>query len=435
MGSLLTKFDSYHTYKKTKKKKKIMALELGNLANAFTTENFDIPLPAAVIEDLNQKLGINANGELFFDHIGVSGKLGLLEGKINWNNGNNFASYKNEIQNGGWKGSHKYSSAGDVGEILQDVFGINDWATYQENGEVNWDIDLLNMDASFGVKDTTTGTGLAGQALSFSAEAKLGVDLDLTDSDATLSFKPSLKYDDEIDYNGSLKFVVPSVENCENYFSGVNFNERSECQLNVKSSDLDDPIILKFKNKFAFLKDGSDIFYVKSENRNGDMVPFTDLLFVSFYYNDNTKGRAFNTIRRKASASGNDLYLTVPLVDAIMSEVLPATMAYAQKWGNFANNLFSEASNSIVKAVYWMDQWVTSVEPTTFDLSGVVAASRFGFAGYPNSQAVADAEEWATQISYVIKEQSFEDLVDARAFVDDIVNAENEAMQKFNLPA
>lgn len=426
---------------------------LGNMVNDMFNEVFDISLPPPVVDQLNNKAGINENDEFVFDHEGVSGRFGDLEGEMEWNNGKNKATYENELENDGLKGVHRYTSGGDVDRFWQDLFGIYSWETYQEKGEISWDIDLINMKMDFGMKDSKSGEGAYGQRASVSADAKLGVQLVVADDKATVSFSPEFKtsgIDDakinapsmvshvdhgDIDYEGTLKFKVPSMEDCENYFSGVNFDSKSECQLNIESSDLPMSILLKFKNKFAFVKAGPFIFYVKSENRKGDMVSFDKMMYLSFYANENTKGRAFVTIKRNFAAVGEDLKLTVPLSGAFMKEIMPAAMTYSRKWSKFFGNLFANLPKSVIKAVYWMDKWVSTVENTTFDISGIVAASRIGCGEYPNSRIVTDAKNMAGFVASQMKDHQFDLLEEARKFVSDIVKAEKEATRKFALPA
>lgn len=426
---------------------------LGNMVDGLFNDVFDISLPPPVVDQLNNKAGINENDEFVFDHEGVSGRFGMLEGEMEWNDGANKGTYENIIENDGLKGVHKYTSGGDVDEFWQDLFGIYSWDTYREEGEISWDIDPINLKMDFGMKDSKSGQGAYGQTASVSGDAKLGVQAEFADDRATVTFSPEFKtsgIDDakinapsmvshvnhgDIDYEGSLEFKVPSVGNCENYFSGVNFEGKSECQLNIESSDLPVPIVLKFKNKFAFVKAGPFIFYVKSENRKGDMVSFDKMMYLSFYSNENTEGRAFVTIKRNYAAVGEDLKLTVPLSGAFMKEIMPAAVTYSRKWNKFFGNLFANPPKSVIKAVYWMDKWVSSVEDTTFDISGIVAATRIGCGEYPNSQIVTDAQNVAGFVASQMKDHQFELLEEARKFVSDIVRAEKEATRKFALPA
>lgn len=425
---------------------------LGTLTNDIFSDVFDISLPPPVVEQLNNKAGINGNGEFVFDHEGVSGRFGALDGEMEWNDGINRATYENELKNDGLKGVHRYTSGGDVDQFWMDLTGVKSWDSYREEGEISWDIDLMNMKMTFGMKDTKYGKGAYGQTADISVDAKLGIKAVVSDDAASITFSPEFNTfgiessspamvshidHGDIAYNGTLEFKVPSLENCENYFTGYNFSGKSECQLNIESSDLPMAIVLKFKHKFAFLKTGRDIFYVKSENRKGDMVSFDKMMYLSFYATKGMKGRPFATIKRNFALVGEDLLATVPFVNAFDKEIVPAIDQYFKKWNKFFVNVFdvSDGTLSVAKAVYWMDKWVATVQGTTFDISDIVAATRIGCGKYPNTEIVEDVKALAVDLAKDMKEHQFELLKDAREFVNEIVKAEDEATERFALPA
>jgi len=416
-------------------------------------ETFDIPLPPPVIEQLNNKAGINENDEFVFDLEDVSGRLGPLDGEMEWNNGRNRATYENEVSNEGMKGVHRYTSGGDVDQFWQDLFGIYTWETYAEEGEISWDIDPMNMQMKFGMIDSKTGKSYSGNTAEISTDAQLGVKAEMTEDSITVTFSPEFETDGiddakinapemvshvqhgDLDYSGTLEFEVPSISDCQNYFSGYNFNANSACQFNIKLSDLAMPIVLKMKHKFAFIKAGPMMAYVKSENLKGAMVSFDKLMYLSLYATDSARGRPFATIKRSFSDAGEDLKLTVPLIGAFEKEIIPAAMEYGSKWAKFLSNLFSNPPKSVIKAVYWMDKWVPSVQPATFDISGIIAATRIGCGEYPNSRIQDDVKGFAAGMAMMMQGHEFDMLEEAREFVNDINSAEKEATRKFALPA
>merc|ERR1719219_350043 len=105
------------------------------------------------------------------------------------------------------------------------------------------------------------------------------------------------------------------------------------------------------------------------------MVSFEYMRYLSFYWSEHAKGHAFPTIKRNFADVGEDLLLTVPLPGAFEKEIIPAAMAYFGKWGKFSKTLFANPPKSVIKAAYWMDQWVATVKDTTFDMSAIVAAT------------------------------------------------------------
>jgi hypothetical protein len=372
---------------------------------------------------------------------------------MEWNNGRNRATYENEVSNEGMKGVHRYTSGGDVDQFWQDLFGIYTWETYAEEGEISWDIDPMNMQMKFGMIDSKTGKSYSGNTADISSDAMLGIKAEMTEDSITVTFSPEFKTDGiddakinapemvshvqhgDLDYSGTLDFEVPSISDCQNYFTGDNFNGNSECQFNIKLSDLTTPIVLKMKHKFAFIKAGSMMAYVKSENLKGAMVSFDKLMYLSLYATDSARGRPFATIKRSFRDAGEDLKLTVPLFGAFEKEIIPAAMEYGSKWANFFSNLFSNPPKSVIKAVYWMDKWVPSVQPATFDISGIIAATRIGCGEYPNFRIQDDVKGFAAGMAMMMQGHEFDMLEEAREFVNDINSAEKEATRKFALPA
>lgn len=426
---------------------------LGDMMSDVFNDAFDIALPPPVVDQLNNKAHINEDEEFVFDHEGVSGRFGALDGEMEWNNGKNRATYENELENDGMTGVHKYTSGGEVDKFWQDLFGIYTWETYAEEGEISWDIDPINMQMTLGQKDSKTGTSYSGNKAAISSEAELEIKVELTEDSVTVTFSPDFETSGideakinapemvshvqhgDIDYSGTLSFEVPSTSKCSQYFTGDNFHAKSSCDVNIKSSDLPAEIAIRMKHKFAFVKAGSMMAYVKSENRKGDMVPFDKLMYISLYATDSVTGRPFTTIKRKFNEVGEELLLTVPLAGAFKKEIIPAAMTYGKKWSKFFNNLFANPPKSVVKAVYWMDKWVPSVQPSTFDISAIVAATRIGCGEVPNVAIQAVVKTFTESMANSMKEHEFEMLVEAREFVNDVNKAEKEATRKFALPA
>lgn len=292
------------------------------------------------------------------------------------------------------------------------------------------------------------GTSVHGNTASMSCEMSLGVETEITNESFSLTFSPEMKTDGidnakevapemvshvdhgDIDYSGTLGIEIPALQKCEKYFTTLT----DECVINFRSSDIPKPIVMKMKNKFAFVKLGSHMAYVKSEDREGKMVGFDRFQYLSFYFTQ-TAGRPFATIKKPFDKVGADLKLTIPLHGAFQSHILPASMVYAGKWGQFFGNLFADAPTSIVKAVYWMDKWVDSVKDSTFDISDIVAATRIGCGQYSNTKLQKDFESIAEEIAQDMKDHEFEFLEDTRDFVNDVVEAEDEVTEQFKLPA
>lgn len=423
---------------------------LGNLTNEFLFEALDVSLPPQVIDQLNQKAGINTDNEFVFDHDGVSGRFGDSDGEMTWNGGENHATYENEVNNGGLTGVHRYTSKGRVEEFWADLFDVHTWETYDQVGEFSWEIDPVSYKAEFGWSDTKEGTSYLGNEATLTFDSELGVQVEADESSFSLKFTPEMSIvgvDDakrnapemvshvehgDIDYSETFEIEIPEVADCQQYFEV--FGASDECRINFKSSDLPMDIVLKMKNKFAFVKFGPVMAYVKSEDRKGKMVSFDQFMYLSFYVSENA-GKPWPTIRRSYDKVGEDLKLTIPLAGALETEVGPAIMEYGMKWGSFFGNLFSNPPKSIVKAVYWMDKWVPSVQASTFDISDIVAATRIGCGSVPNDVVQQQFAAFADEMASAMKVHEFEFLGEAREFVDDVVGAQDEAEFMFVLPA
>lgn len=426
---------------------------LGDGVHQIMTHSLGFELPSEVVDQLNNKAHFNSLDELVFDHEGFSGRLGHLSGELEWNDGKNKAFYVNFISEDGLSGSHTYSIGGEHEEIAREFFSIQNWETYLDQGCVSWEVDPMNMKASVSSVETMNGTN-QNNTVSFVTDTRLAVEAEANEESLNIVFTPSLKLTgvnaarlsapemlahlpeeaEDIDYTGTLALEIPSLANCENYFSGLNFDKDSQCQINIESSDLPTEIVLKMKHKFAFIRAGEFMAYVRSERRNGEMVGFDKVLYLSFYLNEKVEGRSFNAIKQKPVS---DLIVTIPLENAFIKEISPAVMAYAKKWEKFSNKIWADAPKSIVKAVYWMDKWAPTAQDSTFDFSDIAAATRFGgfFGELTNEDIQEGLKAMAEEVALFLQNHEYPMVVAMREFVNDIVRAEKEATKKFALPA
>lgn len=433
---------------------------LGDGVHQIMTHSLGIELPSQVIDQLNNKAHFNSLDELVFDHEGYSGRLGHLSGELEWNDGKNKASYVNFISEDGLSGSHTYSIGGEHEEIARDFFSIQNWETYVDQGCISWEVDPMNMKASVSSVETMNGT-YQNKTVSFVTDSGLAVEAEANEESLNIVFTPSMKFTginaarlsapemlahlpeemEDIDYTGTLALEIPNLANCENYFSGLNFNKDSQCQINIESSDFksDDSdlpieIVLKMKHKFAFIRAGEFMAYVRSERRNGEMVGFDKVMYLSFYLNEKLQGRPFNAIKEKPAS---ELMVTIPLENAFIKEIGPAVMAYAKKWEKFSNKIWADAPKSIVKAVYWMDKWAPTAKDSTFDFSDIAAATRFGgfFGELTNEDIQEGLKAIAGEVAWSLQNHEYPLVVAMREFVNDIVRAQKEATRKFALPA
>jgi len=229
-------------------------------------------------------------------------------------------------------------------------------------------------------------------------------------------------------YNGTIVVSVPELDECDAYFSPA-FDANSQCVVNFASSDLGaEPVQLKFKHKFAYAKFGNFMAYVKSENFDGSMTGFDEAPYLSFYFTENAASKAFKTIKKNYAKVEDTLYLTIPF--AATDEVYEALAEFAFKFAPAAEYLISNP----VKSVYWIDSFVASVQPTTFDLSSVVVKSRFAVFGFSNEQIAATAKFFANAVSEDLQNVDFDWLRQFRDYVEEVQAAESEVATNLVMP-
>merc|ERR1712156_306748 len=347
---------------------------LGDFLNAFSSDALDLPFPEPLVAQLNNKIGVSNENELVFNLDGASGVFAEDAGEMNWLVGDESAnfSYEREVSDDMLEGKFSTYFEGPIDQFWKDNFLTPYWDSAKEATETFWNIDIVNMKAEFGYKATQDVVSAYGNEANF-------------------------KYDHYVEF---------------------------------EVTDLDVPVVLKLKNKFAFVKFENYMAYVKSENFEGKMVSFAELPYLSFYYTENAAKQPFKTVRRSYDAVGEDLLLTVP-VFAVVKEVTDAVMEIVDKWSEWGQY----AIENPVKSAYWMDSMVHSVQPTTFDFSDLVASTRFGCGQYPNARLQEKAKYLANELYQELSAADFSWLEGIRAYVVEVQAAEGEVAVEFALPA
>lgn len=425
---------------------------LGDALNDFSAEAFDLPFPEQMISQLNEKIGFSDADQFVFNLDGVSGVFGEDAGELNWpiNGENAVYSYEQEISDDGLEGKFSTDFEGPIDEFWKENLGLYDWSNAKEAAEFFWNIDIVNMKAEFGYKATQDVVSSYNNEAQFKYDYYVEFEVEATDDSFELKINPNFEVygfadaseefgcywfdffgtgdQRDLDYESEIVLSVPDVAGCQSYFDTLPPN--AECVVSFETSDLDDPIVLKLKNKFAFVKFDNYMAYVKSENFEGKMVSFAELPYLSFYYTENAAKQPFKTVRKSYDSVGKDLLLTIP-VFAVVKEVTDEVMVIVNKWSEWGQY----AIENPVKSAYWMDSMVHSVQPTTFDFSALVASTRFGCGQYPNIQLQEDAKSLANELYEEFSNADFSWLESIREFVAEVQAAEQEVKVEFALPA
>lgn len=423
-----------------------MTYGLGDLLND-QANFFDVSLPALLVNQLNDKIGFNENDQLEFALEDASGFLGLTEGKVTWNNGQNNYNYAVEA---GVEGSYTHHFDGPVDQFWKDLLNLPNWQSASEDVTTTWNIDFVNLQAEFSYEATqnvlASNYYIGSESHTFTYEDSVKFEVEATDDSFELIIKPVFKVsgwntanpdlfgeywgfnEGDADYKSTITLSVPNLVECENYFDS-DFNAKDQCSVIFETSDLDDPIELKLRPKFAFIKFDNYMAYVKSETFDGTMIEFSEIPYLSFYFTENANDVPFKTIKKKYNQVGEDLQLTIP-VFAVVDNVANAFDDVIEKW----TGVTEYALQNPFKAVYWMDIMVYSVKPNTFDFSDLVAQTRFGCGEYTNKQLQEDAKDLSNFLYEELKNVDFAWLEDVRAFVVEVQEAESEVALQFVLP-
>jgi len=422
---------------------------LGDFLNDFSADALDLPFPEQLVAQLNNKIGFSDEEQLVLNLDGLSGVFGENAGEMNWLIGDDNAeySYEKEVSDDGLEGKFSTYFEGPVDQFWKDNLDLHGWAAAKEAAETFWNIDIVNMKAEFGYKATQDVVSIYDNEANFKYDYYVEFEVEATDDSFELKINPNFEVygfadapeefsaywfdffgSGDIDYESEIVLSVPDVAGCQSYFEELPQN--AECVVTFETTDLDVPIVLKMKNKFAFVKFDNYMAYVKSENFEGKMVSFAELPYLSFYYTENAAKQPFKTVRRSYDSVGGDLLLTVP-VFAVVKEVTDAVMEIVDKWSEWGQY----AIENPVKSAYWMDSMVHSVQPTTFDFSDLVASTRFGCGEYPNSQLQEDAKDLANELYKELSGADFSWLEAIREFVAEVQAAEQEVAVEFALPA
>ena len=422
---------------------------LGDFLNAFSSDALDLPFPEPLVAQLNNKIGVSNENELVFNLDGASGVFAEDAGEMNWLVGDESAnfSYEREVSDDMLEGKFSTYFEGPIDQFWKDNFLTPYWDSAKEATETFWNIDIVNMKAEFGYKATQDVVSAYGNEANFKYDHYVEFEVEATDDSFELKIKPSFEVygfadaseefstywfdffgSGDIDYESEIVLSVPDVAGCQSYFEELPPN--AECVVKFETTDLDVPVVLKLKNKFAFVKFENYMAYVKSENFEGKMVSFAELPYLSFYYTENAAKQPFKTVRRSYDAVGEDLLLTVP-VFAVVKEVTDAVMEIVDKWSEWGQY----AIENPVKSAYWMDSMVHSVQPTTFDFSDLVASTRFGCGQYPNARLQEKAKYLANELYQELSAADFSWLEGIRAYVVEVQAAEGEVAVEFALPA
>lgn len=429
-----------------------MAYGLGDFL-AHSADSFDISLPQGVVNQFNNKLSLNDNDQLAFNFPEFSGFLGAEEGEINWVVGNGNATYKYSVilnDDVGLEGSFNSNFNGKVDGFWKDLLELDNWESATEDVSAYWSIDPVDMKAiyGFGANQNVIAISSDGSEVEHKFHYSGGFELEVEASDSSfeLTIKPRSAVEGwdsapaafgsywfssgDYDYSSTIVLSVPEFDACDDYFN--DFNANSECVVTFESSDLgDEPVLLKLKHKFGFIKFENNMAYVKSENIDGNMVSFEDVPYLSFYYTENAASQPFKNIRQKYYNVQDDLYLTVPVM--AFEEVIEAVIDFSDKFTPAAEYAFENP----VECAYWMDFLFDSVKPTTFDVSDIVALSRFAIIDYSNAEFTEDAKDLAEDIYEAVEEISrnnFEWLDDFREYVVSVQQAKDAVEKNFVLP-
>jgi len=427
-----------------------MTYGLGDLL-ADAADSFDISLPEGIIDQFNDKIGFNDNDQLAFDFPEFSGFLGAEEGELNWVEGNGNATYKYSVilnDDDGLEGSFNHNFNGPVGQFWKDVLDLPNWDSATEDFSAYWSIDPVDMKAIYGFGANQVVTAINPNSLlevehNFHYSGGFELEIEASDSTFELTIKPHSAMegwdsapdafgsywfgDGDYDYKSTIVLSVPEYDACDDYFN--DFNQNSECIVTFESSDLgDEPVLLKLKHKFGFIKFENSMAYVKSENFDGNMVSFEEIPYLSFYYTENAADQPFKDIRKKYYKVQDDLYLTVPIT--AIENVFESIADFFDKFTDVAEYAFENP----IESAYWMDVVFKSVKPSTFDFSDIVAESRFAIIDYSNAEFTEDAEGLAQDIYEAVKEVDFEWLDDFREYVVSVQEAEADVAKNFILP-
>lgn len=427
-----------------------MAYGLGDLL-ADAAGSFDVSLPEGIINQFNDKISFNDNDQLAFDFPEFSGFLGAEEGELNWVEGNGNATYKYSVilnDDDGLEGSFNHNFNGKVGQFWKDVLELPNWDSATEDFSAYWSIDPVDMKATYGfganqVVTAINPNSLLGVEHNFHYSGGFELEIEASDSSFDLTVKPHSTVDGwdsapdafgsywfgdgDYDYKSTIVLSVPEFDACDDYFN--DFNQNSECIVTFESSDLgDEPVLLKLRHKFGFIKFENNMAYVKSENIDGNMVSFEDVPYLSFYYTENAASQPFKNIQQKYYNVQDDLYLTVPVM--ALEEVIEAVIDFSDKFTPAAEYAFENP----VECAYWVDFLFDSVKPTTFDVSNIVALSRFAIIDYSNAEFTEDAKDLAEFIYEEMSKEDFEWLDDFREYVISVQQAKDAVKKNFVLP-
>jgi len=412
---------------------------------AQAAEGFDVSLPVAVIDQFNDKASFNDNDQLVFNFPEFSGVLGAEEGELKWNQSNGNAVYKYNVifnDDDGLEGSFSHNFSGPLIPFWQDVLELDNWEHATEDYSCYWSINPVDMKALFGygANQVVKASGLQHN---FHYGGSVQIEVEASDSSFELKINPTSQVDGwdtapaafgsywfgpgDYNYESTIVLSVPEFDACDDYFN--NFNAASECVVTFESSDLgNEPVLLKLKHKFGFVKFENNMAYVKSENYDGNMVSFEEVPYLSFYFTDKAAGQPFLNIRQKYYNVQDDLWLTVPVM--AIEDVLEAVDEFLQKF----EDVFDYAFNNPVESAYWVDTLFGSVKPSTFDFSGIVAESRFAIIDFSNAEFTKEAKGIAQDIYQAVKDVEFDWLQEFRDYVVQIQEAESDVAKNLVFP-